>query len=283
MMPVVTLVTPVYNAMPYFKEYLNSVLEQTWRPLEFICVDDGSTDDSLTYLESMVPVFKESGIELKIIPGKHKGQASAFNEALPLVTGEYFTWCDSDDLLTKESIENKVKFLHEHPEYAMVRSNGKVIDGDTGEFLFESAREDEKFSKDIFEDLFRDITYCYAGCYLMKASLLFECYPDKKLPVSSEGQNLQLLLPPASRTECGYLDEQLHIYCRRKSGHSSKKRSFTETMERVRNFTKLRMEIIPFCTCDKVHYEKMAKEIELKYKRQLLASAAKQAREEIGR
>lgn len=46
MNPLVSLITPVFNGMPYFKDYLECVLSQTWRPLEFICVNDGSEDNS---------------------------------------------------------------------------------------------------------------------------------------------------------------------------------------------------------------------------------------------
>ena len=104
MNPKVTLMTPVYNAMPFFKEYLESVLKQTYRPLEFICVDDGSTDESYDYLLSMIPSFKRAGIELKFDTISHQDQSFAINHALSRVTGDYLTWCDADDELDSQSI-----------------------------------------------------------------------------------------------------------------------------------------------------------------------------------
>ena len=113
------------------------------------------------------------------------------NEALPLISGEFFTWCDSDDLLTPDSVEKKALWLMEHPEIGMVRSNGIVLDADKGVQLSESANPADRCQKSVFEDLLLDRTYCYAGCYMVRTSLFFSCYPDKKMPESPEGQNLQ--------------------------------------------------------------------------------------------
>jgi len=279
MNPLVSLITPVYNGMPYFKEYLDSVLNQTWRPLEFICINDGSEDDSFEYLESLRSEFEEKGIMLKHVKGKHGGQAQALNMALKMVTGEYITWCDADDVMLPENIEKKAVFLMENPQIGLVRNDGIRMENGKMEVI-DSLPQDRK-QQNIFDALFHDVTYCYAGCYMLRGSLLFECYPDKELPISAEGQNLQLLLPPASRSECGFLPEQLHIYRRRMDGHSGKKRSFTESFQRMKNFTSLKLEILEFCQCDREYYRNEALKIEREYQQRLLASATRKAREEM--
>lgn len=278
MNPLVSLITPVYNGMPYFKEYLDSVLGQTWRPLEFICIDDGSEDDSFGYLESMRPKFEENGIVLHHKKTEHGGQAQAVNEALKIVSGDFLTWCDADDIMLPENIEKKVQFLMDHPQIGMVRNDG-VCQNEEGNIRVNSFPEDRKQQR-IFDALFHDVTYCYAGCYMLRTSLLFACYPEKKLPVSREGQNLQLLLPPASRTECGFLPDRLHIYRQRADGHSSRRRSFQEQMERLKNFTVLKTELLEFCFCDKEFYRQEALRIEEIRRLQLIQSAAQRAREE---
>lgn len=279
MNPLVSLMTPVYNAMPYFKDYLDSVLEQTWRPLEFICVNDGSEDDSFEYLESRRPEFDAKGIILHHVKVKHGGQAQAINAALKMVTGEYITWCDSDDIMLPENIAGKALFLMKNPQLGMVRNDGIRTENGKDEML--SSRAQDREQQYIFDALFHDKTYCYAGCYMLRTSLLFECYPDREIPISVEGQNLQLLLPPASRTECGFLPEILHIYRRRSDGHSGHKRSFTEQLQRMKNFTALRLEILKFCQCDHSHYRDEALKMENTYRQRLLLSAVKQAREEM--
>lgn len=257
MSPLTTLITPIYNAMPYLRDYLNCVIGQTWRPLEFIPVDDGSTDGSREYLEEMIPALERAGITVRPLYRSHQGQAAAVNAALPLITGEYLTWCDADDRITPDNIEKKVRYLMEHPELGMVRNDGLVLDGDTGREKRRSTKEQDRSTQNIFDALFRGATYCHAGCYMLRTSLFFACYPDKQIPLSREGQNLQLLLPPASRTDCGFLPEILHWYCQRSSGHSSRKRGFWESRARIRNFSKLRRAILPYCACGQREYRKL--------------------------
>lgn len=283
MKPLVTLVSPVYNAMPYLRDFLACLETQTWRPMEVILVDDGSTDESADCLRQYQPVLEAAGLSVRLLFCPHQGQAAAMNAALPWITGEFFTWCDSDDLLTPDSVEKKVLWLQAHPEIGMVRSNGIVLDADKGIRLSESAKASDRCQKRVFEDLFLDRTYCYAGCYMVRTDLFFACYPERKMPESPEGQNLQLLLPPASRTECGYLDEPLHTYCRRHSGHSSRDRSYQENLRRMKNFTALRLAILEYCDCDRARYTALAQALEEKNHKILLYSAVQRARKDLGK
>ena len=183
--------------------------------------------------------------------------------------------------MSPDNIEKKVQWLLEHPDVGMVRNNGIVMDGDKGVVLSQSARETDKCQQNIFDELFLDRTYCYAGCYMIRSDLFWRCYPQKQIPVSPEGQNLQLLLPPASRTECGYIDECLHTYCRRGSGHSSKKRSYQENLRRMENFMALRLAVLEYCDCDRAHFAQLAKTLEENNRKILLHSALQQARKDM--
>ena len=280
MRPLVTVVTPVFNAMPWFGEYLDCVLRQTWRPLELIVVDDGSTDGSWEYLKQRLSDFGREGISARPLRIAHAGQAAAVNAALPLASGEYFTWCDADDLLTPDSVEKKADFLIRSPGLGLVRSDGVVLDGDTGKVLSHSAKEEDRRTRNIFDALFRGTTYCYAGCYMVRTALLFACYPDRRIPLSPEGQNLQLLLPPASRSDCGFLPDALHAYCRRSAGHSSQKLSFRQACARLEHFSALRRAILPPCRCDAEYYLEEDRKLTDEARQALCRAAAAQARRE---
>ena len=281
MSPLVTLISPVYNSMPYLQDFLTCLEKQTWRPLEIILVDDGSSDHSRNCLQENKARLEAAGIAVELVFRPHQGQAAAFNAALPLVNGEFLTWCDSDDLMSDDSVEKKARWLMEHPQIGMVRSNGIVLNADTNEELAESARETDRYTKDIFEELFLDQCYCYAGCYMIRTDLFFICYPQKQIPVSPEGQNLQLLLPAASRSKCGYLSEKLHTYCRRNSGHSSIPRSYQENLQRIKNFTSLKLAILEYCDCDQAYFKQLAVKQEESKCKMLLHSAVQRARMEI--
>ena len=280
MKPAVTLITPVYNAMPYLPAYLRSVLDQTWRPLQFILADDGSTDGSVECAEETAPRFAEAGISFLHLKGPHRNQSAAVNDALRYAEGELLTWCDADDLMHPLCIEKKALFLLGHPEIGMVRNDGIVENAAEGTSRRASAEAD-RADLQIFDALFHETTYCYAGCYMLRMSLFDRCYPDRRIPQSPEGQNLQLLLPPASRTVCGFVPEILHTYIRRDTGHSGKKRSYREMRERILGFSALLRAVLPHCLCDAARYEREIEALEKERLANLMRTAAMTARKEL--
>ena len=129
----VSVITPCYNGEAYLDRYFNSILNQTYRPLELIFVNDGSTDRTAEIAERYAPVLKESDISFIYLHQENAGQAAALNRGLKLFTGEYLTWPDADDEMTPDCIEKKVAFLQKHPELQMVRSDGVYVDAHKNE------------------------------------------------------------------------------------------------------------------------------------------------------
>ena len=277
----VSLIVPVYNAMPYLKDHLKSIEEQTWRPIECIFVDDGSTDDSLACLRENASKLEKTGISVVVLPISHGGQAKAVDIALKKATGEFLTWCDADDIMLPRCIEAKAAYLIDHPEIGIVRNDGLVFDGDQGTVIAHSTKEADRKNQWIFEELLRQTTYCFAGCYMVRMSVFDECYPDRSIPISKEGQNLQLLLPPASRSICGYIPEVLHYYFRRNSGHSSQKRSYTQMLQRKMGFISLYEAILPYCDCDKEYYHQVIEELKIQYLEEVRFSLIQQVKREM--
>lgn len=275
--PVVTLVTPVYDQAEFLNDYLKCIIDQTWRPLQVILVDDGSTDGSDKLLD-IAAANGNDDLSIEVIHATHAGQAHAINLALSKVKGEFFTWCDADDRMTVDSIEKKALYLMEHAQDGMVRSNGIMYDLDNGEVIGEYASSEDKERRRIFDDLLYDRTYCYAGTYMLRTDLLFMCYPDKQIPESSEGQNLQLLLPPSSRSTCGYIDEKLHTYRVHHDSHSHRHRSYSEALDRITKFTSLRLKLLDHCECDTEKYTNAIEKIDESSKSDLLRNAVKKAR-----
>ena len=103
--PLVSIVIPVYNAEEYLKESLCSVLGQSYKNLEIICVDDGSTDKSLQILQRM----KENDDRMKILSEDNQGAGAARNLGTEAASGEYSFFFDADDYLHKKAIQMLVK------------------------------------------------------------------------------------------------------------------------------------------------------------------------------
>lgn len=100
---------PVYNASRFLDESVNSILNQTLDDLELICVDDGSTDDSLSILNDLAN--KDNRIQVFSL--NHQGGGNARNYGLTKVTGEYLFCMDADDTLDLNAFEDFYKISEE--------------------------------------------------------------------------------------------------------------------------------------------------------------------------
>lgn len=97
----VSVIIPVYNTEEYIKRCLNSVLKQSYKQLEVLCVDDGSTDNSGKILDE----FATMDNRVKVFHITNSGSAFARNVALEYATGEYIGFIDSDDYIEENMYE----------------------------------------------------------------------------------------------------------------------------------------------------------------------------------
>ena len=100
-MPKVSVIVPVYNVEKYLPECLDSIINQTFSDIEIICINDGSTDNSLKLLEKYA--LRDSRI--KVITKENDGLGRARNTGLEHVTAKLVCFIDSDDYFTNDAIE----------------------------------------------------------------------------------------------------------------------------------------------------------------------------------
>ena len=89
----VSIIVPVYNSENYVVRCLDSIFRQTYADIEVICVDDGSTDNSLSVLKQ----YQSDHPQLRIIHRTNGGLSAARNTGLKNSIGKYVMFCDSDD------------------------------------------------------------------------------------------------------------------------------------------------------------------------------------------
>ena len=99
--PLVSVVVPVYNVASYLEQCLDSVVNQTYKNLEIILVDDGSTDDSGAICDRYV----EKDSRIQVIHKENGGLSSARNVGLERITGEWALFIDSDDWIELNTLE----------------------------------------------------------------------------------------------------------------------------------------------------------------------------------
>lgn len=103
--PKVSVVIPVYNTAPYLHQCLDSVLNQTLREIELICVDDGSADGSAAILKEYASKSPVSRTSINILTQENAGQSVARNVGTAHARGEYIYYLDSDDALHPHALE----------------------------------------------------------------------------------------------------------------------------------------------------------------------------------
>lgn len=96
-----SIIVPVFNTEKYLSECLNSLINQTLKSIEIICVDDGSTDNSLSILEK----FHSKDGRVKIIHQENFGVSVARNNGIAMAQGEYIGFVDSDDWVDADFFE----------------------------------------------------------------------------------------------------------------------------------------------------------------------------------
>ena len=101
--PKVSVIIPVYNAEKYLRQCLDSVVNQTLREIEIICVDDGSTDGSLAILRE----YEAADSRVKVLTQKNQYAGVARNNGMAAAQGEYFAFLDADDFFELDTLESE--------------------------------------------------------------------------------------------------------------------------------------------------------------------------------
>ena len=117
--PKCTIISPCFNGEEYLENFLESLFIQTYTNVEFIFVNDGSTDKTEHIYYKYKTKLEDKGWTCKYIYQNNAGQAQAINTALKYVSGKYLIWPDSDDILYKNHIQEKIEFMEKNKEYGI--------------------------------------------------------------------------------------------------------------------------------------------------------------------
>jgi len=128
-MPLVTAVIPVYNHEKYVVESIRSIINQTYRNIELIIINDGSKDRSHQKVLTLVEECKQRFIRFEYIDRDNIGLSATLNQALSMARGTYFTSFASDDMAFPQKIELLVNALEAKVQtYAAAFGNALFID-----------------------------------------------------------------------------------------------------------------------------------------------------------
>lgn len=125
----ISIIVPVYNSEKYLKKCIESIMNQTYKKIEIIIVNDGSTDNSINIIEEL----KKIDSRIVLINQTNAGVSSARNTGLDYAKGEYVTFVDSDDFIDEKLYEKMIENFEENVDIVccglrILSSDGKVIE-----------------------------------------------------------------------------------------------------------------------------------------------------------
>ncbi|HEY9596871.1 MAG TPA: glycosyltransferase family A protein [Cyanophyceae cyanobacterium] len=111
-----TVIIPAYNGMPFLKDSIQSILNQTYKDFHLLIIDDGSTDGSPEYLKTLV----DSRVDVRY--QNHTGLCDSLNQAIASSDSELIARLDQDDIALPFRLQEEIDFLISHSDYACVLS-----------------------------------------------------------------------------------------------------------------------------------------------------------------
>lgn len=165
----ISIVTPSYNQGQFIEATILSVLNQTYKNIEYIIVDGGSTDNTLEIIDK----YRDK-INI-VISGKDKGQSDAINKGFKLATGTLSGWINSDDILYPDCVEKIVELHRHHPDGSIYYLSSIDFIDEAGNLLYKKIKKipDKNYLLNSSYEIFQQGSF-YNATYLEKAGYLDE-------------------------------------------------------------------------------------------------------------
>jgi len=166
--PLVTVVTPSFNQGRFIRDTIESVLSQDYPNLEYMVIDGGSTDDTLSVLKSYEDRFAW-------VSEPDRGQAHAINKGWRGAKGEILAWLNSDDIYQPGAVRIAVDHLMRNPHVGMVYGEGYLVD--------ESGQPIDRYPTDPFDPdrFFERCGICQPTVFVRRAVIEDVGYVDETL------------------------------------------------------------------------------------------------------
>lgn len=201
----VTVIIPVFNGERYITDTLDSILKQTYTNFELLVVNDGSTDNTLQIVER----YAQIDSRIKIVNKTNGGVSSARNAALSLVRGKYYTFIDSDDIVTSDYLESLTS--HAQETNADVVSSTVRIDPDPAQTAKQRISLDGEWA--VRELLYDGIIKNHSVAKLYRTARFKNIRFDETLAVGEDMEFVFRVLKKSKRIVV--VDDMLYFYIQR--------------------------------------------------------------------
>lgn len=203
-MPLVSVIVPCYNHSLHIRQCIESIINQTYKNIELIVIDDGSTDNSVDILQELSYKY-----HFLFFTQKNQGISETLNRGIrEYAKGDYLAVCASDDYWEARKIEIQLGFMQQNQFFPMVFGKTYCVDEQSKRMLEMERIQNRKLRNINFDDLFPlsihpPVNYMYR-MQIFKEIGLF----DPKCVAEDYDMNLRI----ASKYGIGYIDQYLGYY-----------------------------------------------------------------------
>lgn len=180
---IVSIIIPIYNVEQYLEKCLRTIINQTYKKLEIILVNDGSVDNSGVICDS----YSEHDDRIKVIHKKNEGVSIARNSGIKVATGKYLVFVDPDDYVATNHIETLYNVIEKNNDVDLVISNAIDID-EEGKVINDTKKYDFIMDKyQCWRELLSDDNFyhvCWGNIY--KRKLLDNCLFNEKYRIAED-------------------------------------------------------------------------------------------------
>jgi glycosyltransferase involved in cell wall biosynthesis len=196
-MPRVTVLMPVFNASPYLREAMDSVLNQTLTDLEFLIIDDGSTDGSI----EIIRTYTDPRIRL-LFNERNLGISATLNRGIKESASELIARMDADDISYQERLEKQVRYMEANADCGLLSSWARVVT---------SALEPVRVEKYHHEFYYYNLNF---ECWIYHPTVIFRKHAAEKVGMYSKpfSEDYDLFWKLAREFRISNIDEVLLDY-----------------------------------------------------------------------
>jgi glycosyltransferase involved in cell wall biosynthesis len=242
--PLVSIVTPWYNHGRFAQEYFEGLLAQTYRNLEILIVDDGSTDDSWPVIQTWGRRLARVFPRVMVRRHANRGAPRTMDGLLDRVTGKYVCILESDDYYLPRKIEWNVEYLESHPDVGLVHSSAETVRGAGVSPGVNSYRGDRIPTGEVLLDLLVQCNFLFTCTACMRTELVRgQISLAQYAALGYRMGDYPMWLDLARRTNFGYIAAPLARYRVLEESYSHS-RSRTKVFLFKKSFHQIRLDYI---------------------------------------
>lgn len=216
--PLISIIIPIYNIMDCLEKCVDSCINQTYKNIEILMVDDGSTDGTAALCDKL----QEKDARIRVFHKENGGSSSARNLGIENAKGEYLGFVDSDDFISPTMYEDLLNAVLEH-EVPVAQVSRDEID-DKGNKLPDVCTPPEKAFLCSSDEFMKELLMHRGDCSFCTKLIKRDLFADKRFPIGKLNEDFYLLLQMLKEIDGVYILPAQHYHVFYRIGSNTRKK-----------------------------------------------------------